>query len=325
MPIKKAKLNGKTVHLDKEKEIIRREILECLYCGAKGRTKLMPNKTDEYAFRCLKGQKHTGICKKYEDEKYIPVFAPLSPEALIDSLSRIPERRTGDSTKPSATSDQVKNTSTNNRIERIRSPKKVKSSGVFFEDPFDKVENDSEYTFLDYVIFAKWAKHIWQDKSNENIQIGSRFIEGRWLGSFDLKTDTIKKIRERLIEHGELWIKMFWKINGRIEQTVFCVDISNCYEDVVEKLFKRITLPNNIEDAFVPKDGPVLDVIVAGDCIRMSKEQCSNDNCPVCFQSMCCVCHGENYIRINSPNQIEPFPEDGITKRIEEDSDEKQD
>ena len=89
MAIKKALLDGKTVYCDEERENLRGKICTCIYCGAKVFSRLWPKEKDKYTFVCLKGEQHTGTCKRYEDEKDIPTFGKITPRELIELICKL--------------------------------------------------------------------------------------------------------------------------------------------------------------------------------------------------------------------------------------------
>lgn len=314
--ITKGIFEGCYVIADRVKESFRGKTAECIYCGAKMNIKRRP-KNDGYYFALHKGERHTGLCKYYEGEKEMPTLKDISPEDLLSNICKPTRHR--DKNANDQTTNNTNITSTINKttkevvMEKIRSVKKMIKAGFYFEKPLEKVDPNSNYKYIDFCVFDRSAKYLWQKQGL--VDLGFRVIDGRWVGSMKFNLKDIKRIEKLLEETKQIWLMMFWKnSNDDYEKVMFCVDCHSCFSAVKEKLFNPRQRANGTWWKYAPKGCEQLELFVCADWSVVGENVCRN-TCPACSPERCNGCHGAYYGLIITPKQIELFPEDGVYKR----------
>lgn len=307
--------NGRRVFAD-EGEVLRGKDILCIHCGAKMHLKRFPNETDRYYFALQNGEEHRSVCQAYDGKKSAPVLTNISPEELIAMLSKNTEKRPGgggggiDITLPiGGEEDEPEDAPF--KLKRITQLIQLVKAGIYDEEPLDITYMGSNYRFLDFVIFDKWARHVWENKGL--VKIGARIIDARWIGSLKYDPATLNRIINMMKEHKEIWLTMYWydiktKENSFVR---FCLDVSDCYGEIKKKLFRGGVRSNGTYDEYKPKDEP-LDVLVAAVFAMMGKDQCA-EKCPL-YPRMCEKCRGGYWCKINSSKQILIFSANDLTK-----------
>lgn len=310
--------NGRRVFADEGEELRRKDVL-CIHCGAKMHVKLFPNETDRYHFVLQNGEVHRSVCQAYDGKKSAPVLTNISPEELIAMLSKNTEKRLGGGgsgagiTLPTGgEEDEPENAPF--KPKRITQLIQLVKAGIYDENPLDITYMGSSYRFLDFVIFDKWAKHVWEKKGL--VKIGARIIDARWVGSLKFDADTSERIIVMMKEQKEIWLTMFWHDGETKEYSFvrFCLDVSNCYGEIKKKLFRGGARSNGTYDEYKPKCEP-LDVLVAAVFAMMEKDQCA-EKCPL-YPRKCEGCRGGYWCKINSAKQILIFSANALTKNMD--------
>lgn len=307
--------NGRRVFADEGEELRRKDVL-CIHCGAKMHLKLFPNETDRYHFVLQNGEVHLSVCKAYEGKKTAPAFTDISPEVLIAMISKKTEKRPGGGSggvniTPPNDGEEDEPEDAPLKPKRITQLMQLVKAGIYDENPFDITYMGSSYRFLDFVIFDKWAKHVWGN--NSLVKIGARIIDARWIGSLKYDADTLERIIIMMKEHKEIWLTMFW-YDIETKETVFvrfCLDVSDCYGEVIKKLFRGGARSNGTYDEYIPKCEP-LDVLVAAVFAMMRKDQCA-EKCPL-YPRKCKGCRGGYWCKINTVKQLLLFATNELTK-----------
>ena len=309
MSFKKASLDGKRVYATQGEELRGKNVV-CPYCDASMHIHRFPNR-DEYYFSLNPGEIHTRACQYIEAEegKYPPEFLD-SIDALIRHLSKISLPKSNNSSSGIRNETELQNDS-DISVRKIRSLKQIVKYGLYYEDPTEETYENSGVRYIDYVIFDKWARYVW---TNMLVDIRSRIIDARWAGSFSFldKTQIVKLMKQ----DKTIWFSMFWKTNGSYRNVRFCLDCGSCLPQVKRKLFTGAARTDGSYDDYYPKSNiesveePKLDVLIAADWVRMDKDQCC-ENCPY---KKCDGCLGAYWGKCNTPNQVELFQYDKLTK-----------
>ena len=309
MSIRKAKLDGKYVYAD-EGEKLRNMNVVCLNCGAKMHIRKFPER-DDYYFALNPGEKHTSICQDYEGAKEAPVITGESPDQLIDIISTVSKSSGGRTSSGTGSGLKEPAGGGDYSPKKLTKISQIIKTGMYDEDPQALTFHDSNYRFIDFVIFDKWGRYIWID--SELVDIGARIIDARWIGSFGSAFN-----REQIIKHmkrtKEIWFKMFWKVGEDFRNVLFCFDCNACFSDIkTRKLFTSgINDVKGTYDDFVPRNEK-LDVLIGARWAAMNKEQC-RDKCP---WKKCDGCLGAYWGRCNTAKQVELFPQEELTKNKE--------
>ena len=240
-------------------EVLRGKDILCLHCGAHMHIHKNPLK-ESFHFALNVGQIHKSVCAKYDGKKNAPILMN-SAEELIDMLSRITE---GGPKGPGGTGGTGGGEGLNGSVEpvirRITKLKQIIETGVYDVFPYDLTY--SGYRYIDLIIYAKWAKHVWKGNNNM-VNIGARIVDVRWIGSFSYSPSIRKKIIEYMDKTHDIWFSMFWRDNEKAKYVRFCLHCEESYRTVRNKLFKGGIRENNTFDPYVPKNDP-LDVLIAG-------------------------------------------------------------
>lgn len=296
--------DGRRVFAD-EGEELRGKDIRCLHCDAKMHVKLFPNQTEHYYFALQEGQLHKSVfCKTYEGEKMAPALTDISPEALVALISKKTQSRIerGSGGNNNAPNDVKDPEDVPFKTKRITQLIQILKTGLYDENPFDTTSMESEYRYIDFVVFRKWAKYVWK---NSLVDIKARIVHARWIGSFNFDPATSEQIVVMMKENKELWLSIFWhdRTTGENRFIRFCLDLSECYGEVIRKLFQGGRRSNGSFNEFIPKsDGSPLDVLVAAVFAMMGKAECS-ERCPL-YPNRCQRCLGGYWCKINSSKQI---------------------
>lgn len=303
MSTREGRCDGKIVYASQGEELRGKDIL-CLHCGAHMHIHKDPLKVS-YHFALDVGQIHKSICANYDGKKNAPVLMNSADE-LVDMLSRIPEEGTG-GTGGTSGGPIDPGGPEEYKPRRITKLTQIINTGVYDVFPFDLTYNGCRY--LNLIVFAKWAKYVWQ--GNNMVNLGARIVDVRWIGSFNYEAKLKKKIIDMMAEKHDIWFSMFWNERGKMKYVRFCVHCEESYNAVRNKLFKGGVRVNGTFDPYVPKNDP-LDVLVAGRYGIMEEEQC-RERCPL-YPEMCDDCAVSYWCFCNSVKQIEHFPVDLLTK-----------
>ncbi len=189
MSTREGRCDGKIVYASQGEELRGKDIL-CLHCGAHMHIHKDPLK-DSYHFALNVGQIHKSVCANYDGKKNAPILMN-SAEELVDMLSRITEGRPKGTGGTGGTSGgQGLNGPVEPVVRRITNLKQIIETGVYDVYPYDLTYSGCRY--LDLIIYAKWAKYVWQGNNNM-INIGARIVDVRWIGSFNYNSALRKRI-----------------------------------------------------------------------------------------------------------------------------------
>ena len=313
MSILRGKLDGKIVYASQGEELRNKDVL-CPYpgCNAKMNVRKFPRKTDEYLFALNDHEQHGPFCQEFEGSKNIPEFKGISPEEFVALLSK-PAKVTAATTVSQGNSEgneRDRNVSEDfsSTIPPVRTLTAMIHSGKYYTSPFEKTDIDSNYRYIDIVIFDRWAKLIW--KNNRLEEIGSRVVDARQVAGFS--SNALRKHNEIAIKgFKQLWFKVFWKENGNYKSVMFCLEFDSkvVLKKACSKLFNEGMDDNNSYNEFIPKKGKA-DALIAANWEPLEKEECKK-KCPM---KMCEGCLGSYWGKCNNPKQVEFFPEDIMTK-----------
>lgn len=306
MSTREGRCGGKIVYASKGEELRGRDIL-CLHCGAHMHIHKDPLK-DTYHFALNVGQIHKSVCANYDGNKNAPILMN-SDEELVDMLSRLRVAGTKGTGGNGGTGGAGgSNGPVEPVVRRITNLKQIIETGIYDVFPYDMTY--SGYRYLDLIIYAKWAKHVWQGNNNM-VNIGARIVDVRWIGSFNYNFALRKRIIEKMDNTHDIWFSMFWKEDGKPKFVRFCVHCEESYNTVRNKLFKGGIRDNGTYDPYVPKNDP-LDVLIAGRFGVMNEKQC-HESCPL-YPEMCSDCAARYWCLCNSVKQIEHYPANALTK-----------
>lgn len=314
MSIFRARLKGNAVSAD-DGEKLRGKDVVCINCGAKMHIHKFPGR-DDYYFALNPGENHTStVCETYAGAKNAPVLTNnSSPDELIELWSNVSKPGKSDGTGGSGgtTSGSGTNPTEDYKPKKITRLKQFIETGIYDENPFEKTYKDTDYRFIDYVIFDKWARYIWRD--SKLINIGARIVDARWIGSFSFSEAEKKRIISITKATKEIWLTMFWKVDKAYVYVRFCLDCTSCFSAIKKKVFTSGIDENGAYFDFAPKKGDKVDLLVGARWAPMNNEQCK-EKCPL--NKKCANCLGAYWGKCHTPKQVEPFPPDEFTKNKE--------
>ena len=301
MSIRDGLMNGDPVYAIQGEELRGKNIF-CKHCGARMHLTKYPLR-DEYYFSCCPGEAHRAdVCRTFEAERDAPVLGDRSPEALIALLNMPTKSGKGGSGGASGGEGGTEEPE-GYKLKGITKLKQIIKAGIFDENPYHTTFWGSKYRFLDFIIFQKWAKHVWKDTRLTNI--GARIVDARWIGSLNFDKATGMTIVEKMKRTKTIWLTMFWKNDSKTFVYVrFCLECSTCYGEIKKKLFEPDILDNGAYYEYKARKEP-LDLLVAATWATINKEMC-RDMCPL-YPSYCTGCIGAYWAKINTPKQIALF------------------
>lgn len=311
MSIRKARLNGKDVYSDLGEKLRGKNVI-CTNCGANMHIHKFPER-EEYYFALNKGENHTSVCQYYEGDKDAPVITGESPDQLIDLMSTVNKSGGGTGTGGTGGTECTETPEDPKPYvpKKLTKLTQIIKTGVYDEHPFEQTFSGSQYRFIDFVIFDKWARYVW--RGSELVPIGARIVDARWIGSFNFGASGCEKIIKDMKLTKEIWFRMFWKVDEKYVSCRFCLDCTSCFGEVKRKIFTSGIAGNGTYNDFVPKKGGKLDVLIATRWAPMNNEQCKEK----CSWKKCDDCLGAYWGKCNTAKQTELFPADELTKNKE--------
>lgn len=300
-------LNGEQVYA-KDGETLRKKEIVCKHCNAKMHIHRYPE-SDDYYFALNPGEQHKSVCRYFDKEKDAPVFTgEKSPDDFIASLS--PKKRSGGvGRREIGTVDHESGVIIKKGPKNVTSLLHIIKTGMYDEKAYDHTYWNSQYRFIDYVVFGKWARFIWKEQL---VMLGARVVDCRWVGSFNMSEDDRNKLIGHMKKTREIWFTTFWKQNGDYVSVRYCLDCTECFSEIKRKLFKSELTEKKTYTDFIPKTDKV-DVLIGTIWGTMDKEQCK-EKCP---RKMCKGCLGAYWGKCDGPKRIELFPFDDSTKKKE--------
>lgn len=303
MSITKARYHGKYVYASAE---LKGEIVQCIYCGCNMYTRRFPGR-EEYCYARMPGEVHTNeACQRYEDKTNMPLLPPTAEEFILALLK--PEKDKGNGTTgasgvegPRTPRPEVDGLGP---VSQVRSLTQLLKTGIFYEDPDEAVCEGAKCRFADIIILKKWANKIW--KSENLTPIGLRVLEALWVGSLVVNRENPEKqenweakMARCFNDSKELWLTLPVNVVGKARYIRLCLDCKSCFAAIKDKLFVSGETENGKYSTYIPRE-PQLELLVAGNWVTMSKEDC-HAKCPTHF---CDGCIGTYWAKCNSGRQI---------------------
>ena len=178
-------------------------------------------------------------------------------------------------------------------------------AGIYAQKPFAKSEEGGEFRNIDYVIYAYWAKYIWQQQLQT--PIGPRIVDCIWIGSMGILSESKEKAKRELEFAYRLWLTVNWPVGNKFYCARFCLSIVDgmVRQKVLEKIFWSGARDNDTWDSLIPRYEKHY-ILAGGYWQGLDKNSC-HKICPLYSKKMCDGCIGAYGAVCNSPDQIQIF------------------
>lgn len=310
MSIRDGLLNGDPVYAIQGEELRGKDVY-CKHCGARMHITKFPLREEFYFSLCPGEQHRAEACRIYDADKDAPVLGDRSPEVLMALLTTPTKSGKGGGGGAPGGEGGTEEPE-GYKLKGITKLKQIIKTGVFDENPFHYTFWGSKYRFLDFIVFQKWAKHVWRDTKLTNI--GARIVNARWIGNLNLDKATLMTIIKKMKRTKTIWLTMFWQRAPKTFVYVrFCLDCNTCYGEIKKKLFEPAILENGAYYEYKARREP-LDLLAAATWATTSKELCQ-EMCPL-YPSYCTGCLGAYWGKINTPKQIALFDVESTKKDV---------